>query len=85
MWFMCESKNKDPHKTDIELEYVNSKESAINRCSFTFLPLPYGWNPKKNCKGVLSFEDPKIPGQQKLTEKLPGTLTPEVTSSNKGM
>ncbi|XP_031556093.1 uncharacterized protein LOC116292886 [Actinia tenebrosa] len=85
MWFMCESKQKDPHKTEIELEYVNSRKSAINRCSFTFLPLPYGDDPKKNCKGVLSFEVPKIPGQQKMPWHHLDIPTPATNETSRGM
>ena len=64
-WFICQSKNKKLHgSTLIQLDFYNGDPDVLDRCTFSFMPIPQNQNKYMNCRNVAGpVVHPAIRGQ----------------------
>ncbi len=64
-WYICQGKDKNLHGfTDIQLDFYNGDPDVLERCAFSFFPIPQYVNKYKNCRNVAGpVEHPAIEGQ----------------------
>ena len=52
-WYICQSRKKRLHgPTDVELDFYNGEPNVLERCTFSFEPIPQYHNKYKNCRNV---------------------------------
>lgn len=64
-WFICQSKDKKLHgSTLIQLDFYNGDPDVLERCTFSFMPIPQNVNKYMNCRNVAGpVQHPAISGQ----------------------
>ena len=81
-WYICQSRNKHTHSTPLELDFYNGDPDVLERCTFSFWPIPQYENKQKNCRNVAGpVVQPAIVGQPlphpaRLVAKMPSTRVP---------
>lgn len=65
-WYICQSRDRQrDHITPLELDFYNGDPDVLERCTFSFWPVPPYENKQKNCRNVIGPEKPlTIAGQQ---------------------
>lgn len=64
-WFVCQSKDKKLRgATDIILDFYNGDPDVLERCTFSFVPIPQNKNKYMHCRNVAGpAVHPAISGQ----------------------
>ena len=64
-WYVCRGKQTNVHGyTPIQLDFYNGDPDVLERCTFSFMPIPQYENKYKNCRSVAGpVEHPAIEGQ----------------------
>ena len=53
-WCICQGRNKRLHgSTDVQLDFYNGDPGVLERCTFSFEPIPQYENKYKNCRNVI--------------------------------
>lgn len=53
-WYICQSRHATLHgSTNIQLDFYNGDPDVLERCAFSFEPIPQYDNKYKNCKNVV--------------------------------
>lgn len=58
-WYICQSRDRQrDHITPLELDFYDGDPDVLERCTFSFWPVPPYENKQKNCRNVIGPEKP---------------------------